>query len=135
MERTNDDFASKRLRIADPDRQGIDETPVAIATGVLTAAIFVHTFGLLAWGVMRGLMRKRAWTDTRSTYSPLVLGLVALTWLTLPASRTESEEPAGGNGTASAAELASSAPDPVGLKLIGASRQVSDADGTALEEH
>jgi hypothetical protein len=98
----------------------------------------VHLYGLLAWGFMRGLLRRRAWTYERATYSPLVLILVLLGILGMPALRASRND----NGAPAAATIdglrkqldsegsdaAAKEPDPVGQKLAGHSDQVSSSD-------
>jgi hypothetical protein len=121
----------------DPDTWS-DTPALGPVVGLFGAAVTVHLYGLLAWGFMRGLLRRRAWTYERATYSPPVLILVLLGILGMPALRASRDD----NGAPVAATIdglrkqldsegsdaAAKEPDPVGQKLAGHSDQVSSSD-------
>jgi hypothetical protein len=125
------------------DPETWSDTPaLGPVVGLFGAAVAVHLYGLLGWGFMRGLLRRRAWTYERATYSPLVLVLVLLGILGMPALRAARDD---GGGTASSSiedlrkqldnegsDAAAKEPDPVGQKLAGHSNQVSSSDNDHL---
>jgi hypothetical protein len=93
-------------------------------------------------GLHAGLLRRRAWTYQRATYSPLVLILVLLGILGMPAlraSRNDSESNLSDAGRSQVAgsgrEEVAPRPDPVGKKLAGQSDQLSADDARRIDEH
>jgi hypothetical protein len=125
----------------DPDTWS-DTPALGPVVGLFGAAVTVHLYGLLAWGFMRGLLRRRAWTYERATYSPLVLILVLLGILGMPALRAARDD-SGSTASSSIEDLrkqldsegrdeAAKEPDPVGQKLAGHSDQVSSSDNDHL---
>lgn len=113
-----------------------DGYPVAVgmASAALASVFALHLYGFLAWAVIRGLLRRRAWTYVRVTYSPLLLSLVLLGVLAYPAVRAQQDALTREDIDREADALLTETPDPVGMKLAGRSDTLSEDDMVALNE-
>lgn len=113
-----------------------DGYPVAVgmASAALASVFTLHLYGFLAWAVIRGLLRRRAWTYVRVTYSPLLLSLVLLGVLAYPAVRAQQDALTREDIDREADALLTETPDPVGMKLAGRSDTLSEDDMVALNE-
>jgi hypothetical protein len=107
--------------------------------GAFSAVVLVYVYGLVAWVLIRGVLRRKSWTYVRTAHSPVVLTFVLIGVLGMPAVRANRDSATSPSDLRSAIDAEADAaveqaPDPVGMKLAGHSDQLSRNDADILNE-